>query len=37
MGKVQSDKIEKVTSFSCGGDNTSPWGNPPIVALHPIN
>lgn len=28
MGKVQSDKIEKVTSFSCGGDNTSPWGNP---------
>ena len=28
MGKVQSDKIEKVKSFSCGGVSTSPWGNP---------
>ena len=30
MGKVQSNKIEKVKSFSYGGVSTSPWGNPKI-------
>ena len=34
MGKVQSDKIEKVKSFSCGGVKSLSVGDPKGYELH---